>query len=119
MKMLALRSGDLCLDVAPNLGGSIAGFYITQKNKRFDLMRPATSSITAKPPALSMSMFPMVPFANCIRDNRFVLDGKNYSGDSKRKGKVFNPATGEQSAEVKLATRSDANKAIELSLIHI
>lgn len=79
MKMLALRSGDLCLDVAPNLGGSIAGFYITQKNKRFDLMRPATPTITAKPPALSMSMFPMVPFANCIRDNRFVLDGKNYS----------------------------------------
>ena len=41
------------------------------------------------------------------------IDGKNYSGDSKRKGKVFNPATGEQSAEVKLATRSDTNKAIE------
>ena len=41
------------------------------------------------------------------------IDGKNYSGDSKRKGKVFNPATGEQSAEVTLATRSDTNKAIE------
>ena len=41
------------------------------------------------------------------------IDGKNYSGDSKRKGKVFNPATGEQSAEVKLAIRSDTNKAIE------
>ena len=41
------------------------------------------------------------------------IDGKSYSGDSKRKGKVFNPATGEQSAEVKLATRSDTNKAIE------
>ena len=41
------------------------------------------------------------------------IDGKNYSGDSKRKGKVFNPATGEQSAEVKLATTQDINKAVE------
>ena len=79
MKMLALRSGDLCLDVAPDVGGSIAGFYIAQKNGRFDLMRPAAPNGTTKPAALSMSMFPMVPFANCIRDNTFALDGKNYS----------------------------------------
>ena len=33
------------------------------------------------------------------------VDGKNFSGNSKRKGKVFNPATGEQTAEVKLASK--------------
>ena len=43
------------------------------------------------------------------------IGGKNYSGDSKRKGKVFNPATGEQSAEVKLATVEDVNKAVDNS----
>ena len=41
------------------------------------------------------------------------IDGKNYSGNSKRKSKVFNPATGEQSAEVKLGTKEDVNKAVE------
>ena len=41
------------------------------------------------------------------------LGGKRYSGNSKRKGKVFNPATGEQSAEVKLATTQDVDKAVE------
>ena len=41
------------------------------------------------------------------------IEGKNYSGNSKRKSKVFNPATGEQSAEVKLATKEDVNKAVE------
>ena len=41
------------------------------------------------------------------------IDGKIYSGNSKRKGKVFNPATGEQSAEVTLATTQDINKAVE------
>ncbi len=41
------------------------------------------------------------------------IDGKNYSGNSKRKSKVFDPSTGEQSAEVKLATTQDVNKAVE------
>jgi len=41
------------------------------------------------------------------------IDGKNFSGDSKKTGKIFNPATGEQSAEVKLGTAKDLNKAVE------
>ena len=40
------------------------------------------------------------------------VDGKSFSGKSKRTGKVFNPATGEQSAEVKLATTEDVNAAV-------
>ena len=41
------------------------------------------------------------------------IDGKNYAGESKRTNKIFNPATGEQSAEVKLATTQDTNKAVQ------
>jgi malonate-semialdehyde dehydrogenase (acetylating)/methylmalonate-semialdehyde dehydrogenase len=41
------------------------------------------------------------------------VNGKNFLGDSKKSSKVFNPATGEQSAEVKLASTNDMNKAIE------
>lgn len=88
--MLALRFGDLCLDVAPNVGGSIAGFYVAQHNGRFDLMRPALASGTAKPASLGMSMFPMVPFANCIRDNRFTLDGAEYSVSPNMEGSRLN-----------------------------
>ena len=63
------------------------------------------------------------------------VGGKSFSGDSKRIGKVFNPATGEQSSDVKLASTKDVNQAVEkakkaftswantpplqLSLIHI
>ena len=55
------------------------------------------------------------------------INGKISSGDSSRKGKVFNPATGQQESEVRLASKSDldltvekAKKAYEiLSLIHI
>ena len=41
------------------------------------------------------------------------VEGKSFSGNSKRTGKVFNPATGEQSAEVKLASTKDVNLAIQ------
>ena len=41
------------------------------------------------------------------------IAGKNFSGNSKRTGKVYNPATGEQSAEVKLATKNDVNEAVD------
>ena len=40
------------------------------------------------------------------------IDGKTFSGDSKKIGKVFNPATGDQSAEVKLASTKDVNIAV-------
>ncbi len=41
------------------------------------------------------------------------IDGKNFSGESKRKSNVYNPAIGEVSSEVKLASTSDVTKAVE------
>ena len=41
------------------------------------------------------------------------VGGKIFSGSSKKVSKIFNPATGEQSAEVKLASTSDVNKTVE------
>ena len=41
------------------------------------------------------------------------INGKVVSGDSKRKGKVFNPATGNQESEVLLGAKSDLDKAVE------
>ena len=43
------------------------------------------------------------------------VGGKSFSGDSKKTGKVFNPATGEQSSEVKLASSKDVNQAVEIA----
>jgi malonate-semialdehyde dehydrogenase (acetylating)/methylmalonate-semialdehyde dehydrogenase len=45
------------------------------------------------------------------------VNGKKFLGDSKRTSKVFNPATGEQFAEVKLASAHDTNAAIEAAKI--
>ena len=40
------------------------------------------------------------------------VNGKSFSGETRRIGKIFNPATGEQEAEVKLATIKDTNEAV-------
>ena len=40
------------------------------------------------------------------------VNGKSFSGESKKVGKIFNPATGEQEADVKLATTKDINYAV-------
>jgi malonate-semialdehyde dehydrogenase (acetylating)/methylmalonate-semialdehyde dehydrogenase len=41
------------------------------------------------------------------------VDGKKFSGESKKTSKVFNPATGEQISDVKIASSTDVNKAVE------
>ena len=41
------------------------------------------------------------------------INGKIVDGESVRKGKVFNPATGTQESEVILGTKSDLDKAVE------
>ena len=41
------------------------------------------------------------------------VNGKKFSGSSKRASKVFNPATGEQKAEVKLASVQDVDIVVQ------
>ena len=43
------------------------------------------------------------------------INGKIVPGNSKRTGKVFNPATGEQKSEVKLGTQSDLAEAVKIA----
>ena len=41
------------------------------------------------------------------------INGKKFPGVSKKTSKVFNPATGEQIAEVKLASVQDIDTAVQ------
>ena len=43
------------------------------------------------------------------------VGGKIISGKSEKKGKVFNPATGEQEKEVRLASSGDLNQAVVIA----
>ena len=46
---------------------------------------------------------------------KHFVGGKVISGNSERKGKIFNPATGEQESEVILASKSDLDGAVEIA----
>ena len=43
------------------------------------------------------------------------VGGKLISGSSDRKSKIFNPATGEQESEVRLASKTDLDQAVEVA----
>ena len=43
------------------------------------------------------------------------VGGKIISGSSEKKGKVFNPATGEQEKEVRLASQNDLDQAVVIA----
>ena len=44
---------------------------------------------------------------------KHFVDGKTFEGSSKRTGKVFNPATGEEKSKVNLASKADIDLAVE------
>ncbi|RYE08059.1 MAG: aldose 1-epimerase [Hyphomicrobiales bacterium] len=71
---MRLAAGQLTLDLAPELGGSIAAF----EHAGVALMRPMSPPAGSAPHALHSGMFPMVPFANSLRDNRFAIGGQAY-----------------------------------------
>ena len=43
------------------------------------------------------------------------VNGKSYKGNSNRKGKVFNPATGEQESEVILGSKEDLTNTVNIA----
>lgn len=69
--MLSLAAGDLRLELAPSVGGAVAGF----SHAGFALMRET-------PPGIAdvhrFSSFPLVPFSNRIADGRFSFAGRTY-----------------------------------------
>lgn len=90
MQALGLRAGALELDLRPDLGGAISGFRLLTPSGPFDLMRPLSVPDGAAPDALHAGCFPMVPFANCIRDNRFGFEGRSYTVPANMAGSRLN-----------------------------
>ena len=48
-----------------------------------------------------------------MRIIKHFIDGKNYEGSSKRTGNIFDPASGENTAKVSLASKSDIDFAVD------
>lgn len=77
--VIALRAGELVLELAPEVGGSIAAFYQQRGNERFDWLRPASAQALEKRLPEGMASFPLVPFCNRIRNGRAMFEGRRIS----------------------------------------
>ena len=87
---LLLKADTLSLELRPEIGGCIGAFRFEQRGQPFDLMRPFGRFPGGLSDALYSGMFPMLPFANCIRDNRFTFEGRSYEVASNMAGTRLN-----------------------------
>ncbi len=77
MQVIRMAAGALRADIAPEVGGSLAGFWIEGAGgHRTDWLRPASAQALAQREALGMGSFPLVPFCNRIRDGRASFEGR-------------------------------------------
>lgn len=78
--ILELRAARLRLEIAPQVGGSIASFYTDGGDGpnagRVDWLRPATPDSLKRREPLAMASFPLLPFCNRIRDGRASFEGR-------------------------------------------
>ncbi len=78
-ELLSLQSGDLVLELAPGVGGSMASFYsAANKNQaRIDWLRPASAAALAARDPLGMASFPLLPWCNRLRDGHALAHGSH------------------------------------------
>ncbi|WP_431857161.1 aldose 1-epimerase [Azospirillum sp.] len=74
--VVTISAGSLTLDVAPQVGGSIARFAGVSGGRPIDWLRPATPEALAARDPLGMASFPLIPYCNRIRDGRFTFEGR-------------------------------------------
>ena len=68
--LLSLRSGDMTVELAPSVGGSIARFYSTRDGVQHHWLRPASAHALRHGEPEGMGSFPLIPFCNRIRNGR-------------------------------------------------
>lgn len=67
--MIVLENGAARLQLAPDIGGAVAGFTVDSR----DILRPMARGATD---VLDASSFPLVPFCNRIPEGRFAFEGR-------------------------------------------
>ena len=112
-KGVALAAGDLCVELLPSAGGSIARFDRMHANRRQPLFRGRAGG---SDDVLAMGCFPLVPFANRIRGGAFSCDGRDVCLTPNLAGDV-SPLHG-QGWRAPWATVEKSERAAVLSFSH-
>ncbi|TDR80055.1 hypothetical protein [Paludibacterium purpuratum] len=69
--LLTLRHGALRLELAPNIGGSIARCYSQQGDQRRHWLRPASAEALRQSAVEGMACFPLLPHCGRVRHGRY------------------------------------------------
>ncbi len=72
--MITLTAGRLRLELRPEIGGSISEFRLDDQ----PLLRPTSEEAVAALGARGCASYPLVPYSNRLRDNRFTFAGQTY-----------------------------------------
>lgn len=80
---MRLYGGPYCVDLAPEVGGSVSGLWYSKGDTRIAVLRPSASDSTD--PA-AMACFPMAPFCNRLREGRLAVGGRSVNIPPNRPG---------------------------------
>ncbi|MCX5494069.1 aldose 1-epimerase [Kaistia dalseonensis] len=78
VELIGIRSGAISAEIVPEIGGGLASFRFDMDGQSVDLMRPLSADLASRRNPVDTAMFPMMPYANRIADNRFVFEGREY-----------------------------------------
>lgn len=113
---IRLKAGELAVELAPGIGGSIASFQRRGPQGIVDLMRSMSEAARANADPAGAAMFPMVPYANRIAGDRFDFEGQTYQFKKQRGESCSIHGSGWRSAW----TVHDADpQSAELNLEHL
>jgi aldose 1-epimerase len=88
--LLQIGAGDLSLELAPEIGGSVASFRARNRERFVDLLRPLSAVARRNRDPIGTAMFPMLPYANRIAHNHFQFEGRTYEVAPNAPGQRFN-----------------------------
>lgn len=83
--MIALHASRLTLELRPEVGGSVTEFRLDAK----PILRPTTADALASQGARGAASYPLVPYSNRLRDNRFRFMGRTYDLPPTLNGQVI------------------------------
>jgi aldose 1-epimerase len=79
LDIVTLRCGPTRVEVAPGLGGTILGYWMSENGVRTDWLTPRATSPIPGFGGCHLASFPLVPYSNRIRDGRFVFRGRTIA----------------------------------------
>jgi aldose 1-epimerase len=107
--MIALHAGRLTLELRPDIGGSMTEFRLDEK----PLMRPTSADAIASLGARGCASYPLVPYSNRLRDNRFTFAGRTYALPATLNGQAIHGVGWRRPWQVAAATTGHATLAYE------